>query len=280
MKKATCKKQTSSFPHENNRVAAEEIKIKHLVQQYGIEVFAIGDGTAGRETEQFIKKINLNLPVFLVNEDGALHYSASEIAREEFPNEDITVRGAVSIGKKIDGSAVVVGNDRTAPAAVAGHVRQHGAVAIEAADRASRAAHRRTHPARACRACRSREPACAIRRRPSSKAPAARSPPQGSQVQVKLAFDVGKQRAVAFALHHGATVRRIRGGNIPPAVPDASSNCGCRSRSSCRRPAVDSKPSRRGACSKKCGRPGLGKVVWWPCTEPEVRVIRFSAMSR
>ncbi len=89
------------FPHENNRVAAEEIKIKNLVQQYGIEVFAIGDGTAGRETEQFIKKLNLNLPVFLVNEDGASIYSASAIAREEFPNEDITVRGAVSIGRRL-----------------------------------------------------------------------------------------------------------------------------------------------------------------------------------
>ncbi len=89
------------FPHENNRVATEEIKIKNLVQQYGIEVFAIGDGTAGRETEQFIKKLNLNLPVFLVNEDGASIYSASAIAREEFPDEDITVRGAVSIGRRL-----------------------------------------------------------------------------------------------------------------------------------------------------------------------------------
>ena len=89
------------FPHENNRAAAEEIKIKNLVQQYGIEVFAMGDGTAGRETEQFIKKLNLNLPVFLVNEDGASIYSASAIAREEFPHEDITVRGAVSIGRRL-----------------------------------------------------------------------------------------------------------------------------------------------------------------------------------
>ena len=89
------------FPHENNRVAAEEIKIRNLVQQYGVEIFAIGDGTAGRETEQFIKRLNLGLPVFLVNEDGASIYSASEIAREEFPNEDITVRGAVSIGRRL-----------------------------------------------------------------------------------------------------------------------------------------------------------------------------------
>ena len=89
------------FPHENSRLQAEEIKIKNLVQQYGIEVFAIGDGTAGRETEQFIKKLNLELPIFLVNEDGASIYSASEIARQEFPDEDITVRGAVSIGRRL-----------------------------------------------------------------------------------------------------------------------------------------------------------------------------------
>ena len=99
--KGDLKKTDLIFPHENNRVQAEEIKIKHLVEQYGIEVFAIGDGTAGRETEQFIKRLNLNLPVFLVNEDGASIYSASEIAREEFPNEDITVRGAVSIGRRL-----------------------------------------------------------------------------------------------------------------------------------------------------------------------------------
>jgi protein Tex len=99
--KGELKKTELIFPHENNRVAAEEIKIKHLVEQYSIEVFAIGDGTAGRETEQFVKKLNLNLPVFLVNEDGASIYSASAIAREEFPDEDITVRGAVSIGRRL-----------------------------------------------------------------------------------------------------------------------------------------------------------------------------------
>ena len=99
--KGALQKTDLIFPHEHNRVAAEEIKIKNLVQQYGIEVFAIGDGTAGRETDNFIKKLNLGLPVFLVNEDGASIYSASEIAREEFPNEDITVRGAVSIGRRL-----------------------------------------------------------------------------------------------------------------------------------------------------------------------------------
>lgn len=99
--KGNLQKTDLIFPHEAGRVMADEIKIKNLVQQYGIEVFAIGDGTAGRETEQFIKKLNLGLPVFLVNEDGASIYSASETAREEFPNEDITVRGAVSIGRRL-----------------------------------------------------------------------------------------------------------------------------------------------------------------------------------
>src|ERR1700712_3840105 len=89
------------FVHESGRVAEAETKIRSLVEKYKIEAFAIGDGTAGRETEQFIKKLNLGLPVFLVNEDGASVYSASEIAREEFPDQDITVRGSVSIGRRL-----------------------------------------------------------------------------------------------------------------------------------------------------------------------------------
>lgn len=89
------------YVHEANRVYDSEHKIRELVKQYNIQVFAIGDGTAGRETEQFIKKLNLSLPVFLVNEDGASVYSASEIAREEFPDYDITVRGSVSIGRRL-----------------------------------------------------------------------------------------------------------------------------------------------------------------------------------
>ncbi len=89
------------FPHESNKVFSDGEKIKHLVNKYQIEAFAIGDGTAGRETEQFIKQLNLSLPVFMVNEDGASVYSASEIAREEFPNEDITVRGSISIGRRL-----------------------------------------------------------------------------------------------------------------------------------------------------------------------------------
>ncbi|MFM2361042.1 MAG: hypothetical protein RLY16_3035, partial [Bacteroidota bacterium] len=89
------------FPHEANRQQGDAAKINHLIAQYGLQVIAIGDGTAGRETEQFIKKNTQGLPVFLVNEDGASIYSASEIARQEFPNEDITVRGAVSIGRRL-----------------------------------------------------------------------------------------------------------------------------------------------------------------------------------
>lgn len=89
------------FIHEANRLTEAEYRIKELVKIYDIEVFAIGDGTAGRETDQFIKKMSLGLPVFMVNEDGASVYSASEIAREEFPEQDITVRGAVSIGRRL-----------------------------------------------------------------------------------------------------------------------------------------------------------------------------------
>lgn len=89
------------YIHEGNKQYEAEHIIRKLVDQYKTEVFAIGDGTAGRETEQLIKKLNLNLPLFLVNEDGASVYSASETAREEFPDKDVTVRGAVSIGRRL-----------------------------------------------------------------------------------------------------------------------------------------------------------------------------------
>ncbi|MBL7712369.1 MAG: helix-hairpin-helix domain-containing protein, partial [Chitinophagaceae bacterium] len=96
------KKTDLIYIHEKNHKLDEaEHKIRSLVQQFGIEAFAIGDGTAGRETEQFVKKLGLKLPVYLVNEDGASIYSASEIAREEFPDQDITVRGSVSIGRRL-----------------------------------------------------------------------------------------------------------------------------------------------------------------------------------
>ena len=99
--KGELKKADLIYVHEVNRMMDSEYKIRSLVKEYNIEAFAIGDGTAGRETEQFIKKINLGLPVFLVNEDGASVYSASETAREEFPEYDVTVRGSVSIGRRL-----------------------------------------------------------------------------------------------------------------------------------------------------------------------------------
>ncbi len=99
--KGTLKKTDLIYVHEKNRMDDAEHKVRSLVQQYNIEAIAVGDGTAGRETEQFVKKLNLGLPIFLVNEDGASVYSASETAREEFPDQDVTVRGAVSIGRRL-----------------------------------------------------------------------------------------------------------------------------------------------------------------------------------
>lgn len=93
---------TLIYIHEKNyRLDEAEHIIRSLVKKYNTESFAIGDGTAGRETEQFIKSLQTGIPVFLVNEDGASVYSASETAREEFPDKDITVRGAVSIGRRL-----------------------------------------------------------------------------------------------------------------------------------------------------------------------------------
>ncbi len=90
------------YIHEKNyKLQEAEHVIRTLVQTYQIQSFAIGDGTAGRETQQFIASLQLNIPVFLVNEDGASVYSASEIGREEFPDHDITVRGSVSIGRRL-----------------------------------------------------------------------------------------------------------------------------------------------------------------------------------
>jgi len=89
------------YIHEPGKIFSSEQTIRHLVNAFKTETIAIGDGTAGRETEQFIKKLNLGLPIFLVNEDGASVYSASEVAREEFPDKDVTVRGAVSIGRRL-----------------------------------------------------------------------------------------------------------------------------------------------------------------------------------
>lgn len=92
------------YPHPPQRETAMAIKkIKSLVNAYDIEAIAIGNGTASRETEAFIKKIafDRDLQVFVVNESGASVYSASKIARAEFPSYDVTVRGAVSIGRRL-----------------------------------------------------------------------------------------------------------------------------------------------------------------------------------
>jgi protein Tex len=99
--KGDLKETALIFVHEPGKLIQSEYVIRDLVKKYDIETFAIGDGTAGRETEQFIRKLGTNLPVFLVNEDGASVYSASETAREEFPEQDITVRGAISIGRRL-----------------------------------------------------------------------------------------------------------------------------------------------------------------------------------
>jgi protein Tex len=99
--KGELQKTALIYVHEKNRMDDAEHTIRFLVKQYDIQAFAIGDGTAGRETEQFVKKLNIGIPVYLVNEDGASIYSASEIARQEFPDEDITIRGAVSIGRRL-----------------------------------------------------------------------------------------------------------------------------------------------------------------------------------
>ena len=106
-------------PHNEARQAAA--KIQTLVEQYKIEAIAVGNGTAGRETMEFLEHLRLpaNVRIFSVNEDGASIYSASRTARDEFPDYDVTVRGAVSIGRrlmdplaelvKIDPSSIGVG---------------------------------------------------------------------------------------------------------------------------------------------------------------------------
>lgn len=92
------------FPHPPQSEKIKSIMaVSSMVDEYAIEVIAIGNGTASRETEDFIKRVGLpdNVKVFTVSEDGASIYSASEVARKEFPDEDVTVRGAVSIGRRL-----------------------------------------------------------------------------------------------------------------------------------------------------------------------------------
>lgn len=92
------------FPHPPQSEKIKSIMaVSSMIDEYAIEVIAIGNGTASRETEDFIKRVGIpeNVRVFTVSEDGASIYSASEVARQEFPDEDVTVRGAVSIGRRL-----------------------------------------------------------------------------------------------------------------------------------------------------------------------------------
>jgi uncharacterized protein len=94
---------TNIYPHNGNEAVKEAGKtVKFLSDKYKIEAIAIGNGTAGRETETFVRSLQIsNLIIVMVNESGASIYSASDVAREEFPDKDITVRGAVSIGRRL-----------------------------------------------------------------------------------------------------------------------------------------------------------------------------------
>ncbi|OPY65099.1 MAG: 30S ribosomal protein S1 [Syntrophorhabdaceae bacterium PtaU1.Bin034] len=93
------------YPHNVGEAAAGAAgeTVRRLCREYAVEAVAIGNGTAGRETEAFVRKLGLpkEIRVLMVNESGASIYSASEVAREEFPDQDVTVRGAVSIGRRL-----------------------------------------------------------------------------------------------------------------------------------------------------------------------------------
>lgn len=91
---------TVLFFNSSNDKQNSEAKVKELVAKYDIEALAVGNGTAGRETADLLRKF-VKIPVFLVNEDGASVYSVSEVARREFPEHDVTVRGAVRIGRRL-----------------------------------------------------------------------------------------------------------------------------------------------------------------------------------
>jgi len=95
---------TNIYPHPpQSKYQEAELTLKGLVEKYHIEAIAIGNGTAARETEHLVRKIKFNtdVEIFMVNEAGASVYSASSIARDEFPDYDVTVRGAVSIGRRL-----------------------------------------------------------------------------------------------------------------------------------------------------------------------------------
>ncbi|MDL2319516.1 RNA-binding transcriptional accessory protein [Alistipes sp. OttesenSCG-928-B03] len=92
------------YPHPpQNETARARERLTRMVAEYGIEAVAVGDGTAGRETETLVRSLGLpdEVEIFMVSEDGASVYSASPVARAEFPDHDVTVRGAVSIGRRL-----------------------------------------------------------------------------------------------------------------------------------------------------------------------------------
>jgi len=90
------------YPHDTPKRRDEAAsKVEEICKRCKVEVIAVGNGTAGRETEAFLKSLRLSAPVIMVNESGASVYSTSEVARLEFPDEDATVRGAVSIGRRL-----------------------------------------------------------------------------------------------------------------------------------------------------------------------------------
>ncbi len=92
------------FPHSSrDKMVYAEMQVLKMLDRYQVKVIAIGSGTAGRETREFIEELQPgeDIEIYMVNEDGASVYSASEVARREFPNHDVTVRGAVSIGRRL-----------------------------------------------------------------------------------------------------------------------------------------------------------------------------------
>ncbi|MCD4707102.1 MAG: RNA-binding transcriptional accessory protein [Candidatus Sabulitectum sp.] len=91
---------TTIFPATGKADSAAS-EVRRLVKKHRVEYIAVGNGTAGRETESFLRELKLNMPVVMVNESGASIYSASKVAREEFPDLDLTIRGAISIGRRL-----------------------------------------------------------------------------------------------------------------------------------------------------------------------------------
>lgn len=92
------------YPHSNrDKMVYAEMQLLKMIDKYDVKVIAIGNGTAGRETREFIEELQAgdDIEIYMVNEDGASVYSASEVARREFPDHDVTVRGAVSIGRRL-----------------------------------------------------------------------------------------------------------------------------------------------------------------------------------